>query len=75
MHVVFPDRLQDLGHEGEIVGRARHVKELVWERLVGLAPDREAKFRDNDGVVERVPEVGEVGGRGVDVRLRVVADV
>ena len=79
MDMVFPDGLEDLGHERQIVRRARSVEQLVRESLVGLVPDREAELGDYDGVFEGVPKVGEVcaevGRGGVDVGLGAVADV
>lgn len=58
--------------------RAGRVEELVFHGFISFAKDGEAEFGDQDGGVEGVVQVGEVGAqvfRGdVDVGLGAVAD-
>jgi hypothetical protein len=72
LHAVLPDRLQDLGHEGQVVLGARGVEELVREVLfVVFAKDGEAELGYCDGgavdVVQEVEVEAQVGRGDVDV--------
>lgn len=57
---VLPNALQDIRHGNEIVETPRIVKWLILDLLVILAPSREAKLRDGNGLLECIPKTEKI---------------